>query len=118
MSPSTVSACDRIEMLQEIKSWGVKPEWVSGDSWYSSLANLKFLRNEAVGFLFGVADHRKESLERGQEIQVQRWVIPASGLGVYLKEFGWVKVCSGLQKRSPILHPVPARIKEFEAAES
>jgi len=81
-----------IEMLQEIKSWGVKPDWVTGDSWYSSLANLKFLRNEEVGFLFGVADNRKVSQERGQEMQVQRLAIPESGLVVYLKEFGWVKV--------------------------
>jgi len=83
-----------IEMLQEIKSWGAKPDWVTGDSWYSSLANLKFLRNEEVGFLFGVADNRKVSQERGQEIQVQKLVIPESGLVVYLKEFGWVKVFS------------------------
>jgi hypothetical protein len=81
-----------IEMLQELKSWGVEPDWVTGDSWSSSLANLKFLRNEEVGFLFGVADNRKVSLERGQESQLQRLVIPESGLVVYLKEFGWVKV--------------------------
>lgn len=54
-----------IEMLQKIKSWGLNPDWVTGDSWCSSLANLKFLRNEEVGFLFGVADSRKVSLERG-----------------------------------------------------
>jgi hypothetical protein len=81
-----------MEMLQEIKSWGVKPDWVIGDSWYSSLTNLKFLRNEAVGFLFGMADNRKVSLKQGQEIQVQTLAIPESGLVVDLKEFGWVKV--------------------------
>jgi Transposase DDE domain len=81
-----------IEMLQEIKSWGVEPDWVTGDGWYSSLANLKLLRNEEVGFLFGVAENRKVSLEQGQEIQVQTLTITESGLVVYLKEFGWVKV--------------------------
>ena len=79
-------------MLQEIKSWGVKPAWVTGDSWYSSLTNLKFLRDEEVGFLFGVAENRKVSLVQGQEIQLQMLAIPDSGLVVYLKEFGWVKV--------------------------
>jgi Transposase DDE domain len=83
-----------IEMLQEIKSWGIKPEWATGDSWYSSLANLKFLRNEEVGFLFGVGDNRKVSLKQGQDIQVQTLTIPESGLVVYFKEFGWVKVFS------------------------
>lgn len=81
-----------IEMLQEIKSWGVEPDWVSGDSWYSSLPNLKFLRNEEVGFLFGVAENRKVSLAQGKEVQIQSLDIPKSGLMVYLKEFGWVKV--------------------------
>jgi hypothetical protein len=81
-----------IDMLQEIKSWGVEPAWVTGDSWYSSLPNLKFLRNEEVGFLFGVAENRKVSLEQGKEVQVQTLEIPTSGLVVYLKEFGWVKV--------------------------
>jgi hypothetical protein len=81
-------------MLQEIKNWGVEPEWVTGDSWYSSLANLKFLRNEEVGFLFGVADNRKVSLELAQEVEIQSLTIPESGLVVYLKKFGWMKLFS------------------------
>lgn len=81
-----------IEMLQEIKLWGVEPDWVTGDSWYSSLANLKFLRNAEVGFLFGIAENRKASLEQGKKVQVQTLSIPESGLVVWLKEFGWVKV--------------------------
>ncbi len=85
-----------IEMLREIKSWGIQPDWVTGDSWYSRGANLKFLRNEEVGFLFGVADNRQVSLEQGKEVQVQTLAIPEPGLLVYLKEFGWVKVfCQG-----------------------
>lgn len=80
------------EMVAEVQAWGLKLAWVSGDSWYSSLENLKFLRHEKVGFLFGVADNRKVSLEQGTEVQVQTLTIPESGLVVYLKEFGWVKV--------------------------
>lgn len=80
------------EMLSEVQAWGVQPGWVSGDSWYASMDNLKFLRNQAVGFLFGIADNRKVSLERGREVQVQTLEIPDEGLVVYLKEFGWVRV--------------------------
>ena len=29
---------ERQEMLQEVLSWGLKPAWVTGDSWYSGLA--------------------------------------------------------------------------------
>jgi Transposase DDE domain len=81
-----------LEMVREVQTWGLKPTWVTGDSWYASQENLKFLRNEGVGFLFGIANNRRVSEEKGKESQVQTFEIPDSGLVVYLKEFGWVKV--------------------------
>jgi hypothetical protein len=42
------------EMVSEIISWGVKPRMVTGDSWYSGVENLKFLKNQKLGFLFGI----------------------------------------------------------------
>ena len=81
-----------IEMMHEVKRWGIKPAWVTGDCWYASLPNLKFLRNEGVGFLFGIANNRTVSLERGTLIQVQTLSVPETGLMVYLKEFGWVQL--------------------------
>jgi hypothetical protein len=89
------------EMVVEVKQWGISPSWVTGDSWYSSLENLKFLRNEEVSFLFGIADNRNVSLERGKLVPVKRLEIPESGLVVYLKEFGWVKVFCQSFKNEP-----------------
>ena len=80
------------EMVREVQTWGLQLDWVTGDSWYSGTENLKFLRNEEVGFLFGIATNRQVSLERGVQVQVQTLTIPECGLVVYLKEFGWVKV--------------------------
>jgi len=80
------------EMVLEVKTWGLCPSWVTGDSWYSSLENLKFLRNEKVGFLFGVANNRPVSVERGTSVPIGSLDIPTNGLMVYLKAFGWVKV--------------------------
>jgi len=80
------------DMVAEVQAWGLKLAWVTGDSWYAGIENLKFLRNEKVGFLFGVADNRQVSLERGIQVQVKTLPVPESGLVVYLKEFGWVKV--------------------------
>jgi hypothetical protein len=54
-----------------------------------------------VGFLFGIADNRKVSLERGKLAQVKSLEIPESGLVVYLKEFGWVKVFCQSFKNEP-----------------
>jgi Transposase DDE domain len=81
-----------LEMLGEAQAWGLKPAWVTVDSWYASLENLKFLRNVGVGFLFGVANNRKVSQEKGKELQIKDLEILNGGLVVYLKEFGWVKV--------------------------
>jgi hypothetical protein len=81
-----------LEMLVEVKGWGLKPAWITGDSWYSSIENLKFLRKEEVSFLFGIAENRKVSLTQGQEVQVKTLEIPKDGLMAYLRGFGWVKI--------------------------
>ena len=73
-------------------TWGLRPAYVTGLSWYSSIENLKFLKNEKVGFLFGVADNRKVSIEKGKPVQAKTLDIPDGGMVVYLKDFGWVKI--------------------------
>ena len=89
------------EMVLEVMEWGLKPAWVTGDSWYASLENLKFLRNEEVGFLFGVANNRQVSVERGKTLPVKAVDIPDDGLMVYLKAFGWVRVFCQSFKNEP-----------------
>jgi hypothetical protein len=81
-----------LEMLEEVESWGIKPAWITNDSWYSSNNNFKYLKNKRLSFLSGIANNRLVSLEKGQEVQVQTLEIPEEGLVVYLKGFGWVKV--------------------------
>lgn len=89
------------EMVREVKQWGLQPAWVTGDSWYSSLENLKFLRNEKAGFLFGVASNRQVSQQRGTTVPVKDVEIPETGVKVYLKAFGWVKLFSQPFKNEP-----------------
>ena len=80
------------QMLLEVITWGLKPRMVTGDSWYSSIANLKFLRNQKLGFLFGVEKNRTVSNEPGKYQQVSNLVIPDEGLITHLKEFGFIKL--------------------------
>nr|WP_162056527.1 transposase [Pontibacter pamirensis] len=47
------------EMVKECWQWGLRPAWVSADSWYASVENLKFLRNQEVGFLVGLGGWRQ-----------------------------------------------------------
>lgn len=80
------------EMLTEVRAWGLDPAWVTGYSWYSSLANLKFIRKHKLGMLFGVEKTRKISVEKGSYCQIQaidEW--PKDGIIVYLKDFGMVR---------------------------
>lgn len=38
-------------MLLEVISWGLKPAWITGDSWYSGNDNLKFIRKLKLSHL-------------------------------------------------------------------
>ena len=80
------------EMLIEVINWGVKPRLVTGDSWYSGVENLKFLRNQKLGFLFGVEKNRTVSNEPGNYCRVSSLEIPEQGLITHLREFGFLKL--------------------------
>ena len=80
------------EMITEVLDWGLKPKKVTTDTWYSSKENLKFLKNKQLGFLTGIAKNRSCSVDGKNFTQVQKLEIPDSGLIVYLKKFGQVKV--------------------------
>ncbi len=73
-------------------SWGVKPRRVTGDSWYSGVENLKFLRNQNLGFLFGIEKNRTVSNEPGNSCQVSSFAIPEQGLRTHLRSVGFIKL--------------------------
>jgi len=81
------------EMLDEVLAWGLRPAIVTGDSWYSSLGNLKHIRKCGLDFLFGVSLDRQISIIKGSYIRVDQLVdLPDAGQIVYLKEFGSIRV--------------------------
>ncbi len=81
-----------LEMLAEVLAWGLQPDFMTGDSWYSSADNLKTVKNHRMGFMFAVESNRTVSTEKGTWVQVQKLAIPESGLMVWLREFGEVKL--------------------------
>lgn len=89
------------EMLAEVMAWGLDPAFVSGDSWYSSLQNLKKVRNYQRGFLYAVESNRLVSIEKGGWIQVQQMEIPEEGCLVWLRGFGKVKLFRTWLKDQP-----------------
>ena len=89
------------EMLVEVVEWGLRPAWVTGDSWYSSLNNLKFIRKLGLNFMFGIENNRVISIERCRYIQIQKledWQNDEQT--VYLKDYGMVKVFRQIYKKS------------------
>jgi hypothetical protein len=98
-----------IEMLKEVQLWGLKPLWITGDSWYSSLDNFKFLKDQELNFMFALKNNRLCSIEKGTYTQVQNLELPDdAGLTVYLKGFGLVNVFKKIFKneyRYYVLYP-------------
>lgn len=106
------------EMVKEVLEWGLKPNVVTGDSWYSSQENLKFLKKQKLGFLMGIAKNRQVSITPGSFTSVSNLEIPEDGLLVYLKQFGQVKVFrqifkNGIERYYIIFLLNPEDIKEL-----
>ena len=80
------------DMLVEVLAWGLAPAFVTGDSWYSCVDNLKLIKNHQLGLLFALESNRLVSEEKGIWSQVQQLEIPEQGLEVWLKNFGKVKL--------------------------
>jgi len=81
-----------IEMLGEVREWGLQPNYVTGDSGYSSVTHLKKVKNNWMGLMCAVESNRLVSLEKGTWIQVQKLDIPEEGMRVWLRRFGTVKL--------------------------
>jgi hypothetical protein len=80
------------EMVLEVWNAGVRPAWITADSWYSSLDNLKFLRNLEVGIHMGLEKNRIISCQPSVYEQVGQVSIPREGLYTHLKGFGFIQV--------------------------
>ena len=110
-----------LDMLAEVLSWGVKPDFVTGDSWYSGTKNLKTIRNDGLGIMFALKSNRLVSIEEGKYVQVRTLEIPEDGLEIWLRGFGQVKVFRTLLKdeqRHYIVHlPEKNALTDFKKAD-
>jgi putative transposase len=79
-------------MLQQAHRRGFQPSLVAFDSWYSSLDNLKLVRDFGWDWLTRLKSNRQVSLRAGEQQAVSTLDIPATGLTVHLRGYGLVKV--------------------------
>lgn len=80
------------QMVTQAYERGFEPELVAFDSWYSSLPNLKLLRDYEWDWLTQLKCNRQVSVERSGNRAVSELLIPVNGLRVHLKGYGWIKV--------------------------
>lgn len=76
------------EMLVRAKERGVTPEAVIADSWYSSLNNVKCIRD--LGWIWVMGLRKNRSVNRKEKLE--NLVIPEEGLKVHLRGYGWITV--------------------------
>jgi hypothetical protein len=79
-------------LLETAQARGFAPSLVAFDSWYSSLENLKLVREFAWDWLTRLKSNRQVSLQAGVQQAVSALDIPASGLTVHLRGYGLVKL--------------------------
>ena len=79
-------------MLQQAHQRGFAPALVAFDGWYSSLENLKLVRDWGWHWLTRFKHNRQVSLQPGTALDVSSVEIPAQGLVVHLRGYGKVKL--------------------------
>jgi hypothetical protein len=79
-------------MLHTAHVRGFAPAMVAFDGWYSSLDNLKLLRSLGWHWLTRLKGNRQVSLRAGLHQAIAELDIPAMGLVVHLRGYGFVKV--------------------------
>ena len=92
------------EMVEEVLSWGLRPAAVTADSWYSGVENLKFLRDQGLGFLIALEKNRVVSEAAHDYQPVCALELPEKGKVVHLRKVGFVTVFRTVDKHGTARH--------------
>jgi hypothetical protein len=101
-------------LLQQANERGFRPSLVAFDSWYSSLENLKLVRGLGWQWLTRLKSNRQVSVQAGQQQAVSELDIPASGLTVHLRGYGFVKVFRTVDTNGNAEHWATSRLDGHE----
>lgn len=86
------------DMLSLAKSRGITPDAVVMDAWYSSLKNLKAIRDHGWVWVTPLRKNRKVN----RNVSLESLAIPDEGLEVHLRGYGWVTVFKFVAKNGRI----------------
>ena len=76
------------DLMTLAKKRGVEPDAVLADSWYSSLDNLKHVRDLGWNWVMGLRKNR--SVNRKERLDSLE--VPETGLKIHLRGYGWITV--------------------------
>lgn len=85
-------------MLSLAKKRGLNPDAVVMDSWYSSLQNLKSIRDHGWTWVTSLRKNRKVN----RNVSLESLEFPDAGLEVYLRGYGWVMIYKFVAKNGRI----------------
>jgi len=79
-------------MLRQAQARGFAPALVAFDGWYSSLENLKLVRDCGWQWLTRLKHNRQVSLQPGTAMTISQVELPRQGRVVHLRGYGQVRV--------------------------
>lgn len=86
------------DMLSLAKKRGIHPSAVVMDAWYSSLKNLKAIRDHGWVWVTTLRKNRKVN----RDVSLETLDIPDEGLQVHLRGYGWITVFKFVAKNGRI----------------
>lgn len=86
------------EMLSKAKQRGIVPDAVVMDAWYSSLKNLKAIRDH--GWIWVTTLRKNRKVNRNENLG--NLEIPDEGLRIHLRGYGWVTIFKFVAKNGRI----------------
>lgn len=92
------------EMVAEVLAWGLRPAAVTADSWYSGVENLKFLKDQGLGFLIALEKNRVVSEQAHEYLPVCELDLPEKGKVVHLRRVGFVTLFRTVDKHGTARH--------------
>jgi hypothetical protein len=81
-----------LDMLNKAEERGFPPEFVLFDTWYSSIKNLKDIRKKGWHWLTRLKKNRLVNPDNTDNIALELVTIPAEGMRVHLRGYGFIKV--------------------------
>ena len=79
-------------MVSAAATRGLRPNYVTFDSWYAGLDNLKHVRKQKMHFLTRIKSNRAVNPDRSGLVEVATLRVPDQGLVVQLRGFGLVRL--------------------------